>query len=130
MTVATSPLPVVILISGRGSNLQAIIDAVAEKRLSIEICAVISNRPAAEGLQRAREAGIPVAVIDHAQFPDRAAFDQAERIQQTKRSKSECLVGGDSVSPCVGVYVYDALCWRLFVVVVCCRWSVTRLQST
>jgi len=77
MTAATSPLPVVILISGRGSNLQSIIDAVAEKRLAIEIRAVISNRPAAEGLQRAREAGITVSVIDHAQFPDRATFDQA-----------------------------------------------------
>lgn len=77
MTTALSPLPVVILISGRGSNLQSIIDAVAEKRLTVEIRAVISNRPAAEGLQRAREAGIAVAVIDHAQFPDRAAFDQA-----------------------------------------------------
>ena len=77
MTTAPSPLPVVILISGRGSNLQSIIDAVAENRLAIEIRAVISNRPAAAGLQLAREAGITVEVIDHLQFPDRAAFDRA-----------------------------------------------------
>jgi phosphoribosylglycinamide formyltransferase-1 len=77
MTAAPLTLPVVILISGRGSNLQSIIDAVAEKRLAIEILAVISNRPAAAGLQCAREAGIAVEVIDHLQFPDRAAFDRA-----------------------------------------------------
>ena len=70
MSAAPSPLPVVILISGRGSNLQSIIDAIAQQRLDVEIRAVISNRPAAKGLQRAREAGIAVAVVDHAQFPD------------------------------------------------------------
>ena len=77
MIAAPSPLPVVILISGRGSNLQSIIDAAAQQRLAVDIRAVISNRPAAKGLQRAREAGIPVAVVDHSQFPDREAFDQA-----------------------------------------------------
>jgi phosphoribosylglycinamide formyltransferase-1 len=77
MIAAPSPLPVVILISDRGSNLQSIIDAVAQKRLAVEIRAVISNRPAAAGLQRAREAGIAVEVVDHTQFPDRQAFDQA-----------------------------------------------------
>lgn len=77
MIAAPSPLPVVILISGRGSNLQSIIDAVAQKRLAIDIRAVISNRPAAAGLQRAREAGIAVEVVDHTQFPNRQAFDQA-----------------------------------------------------
>ena len=77
MIAAPSPLPVVILISGRGSNLQSIIDAVAQQRLAVDIRAVISNRPAAAGLQRAREAGLAVEVVDHMQFPDRQAFDQA-----------------------------------------------------
>lgn len=77
MNAAASPLPVVILISGRGSNLQAIIDAVANERLPVEIRAVISNRPDAGGLQRAAKAGISTAVIDHSLYPDRTAFDDA-----------------------------------------------------
>ena len=77
MNAAAPPLPIVILISGRGSNLQSIIDAVAEDKLPVEIRAVISNRPAAEGLKRASQAGIPTDVVDHSQFPDREAFDQA-----------------------------------------------------
>ena len=79
MNAPASPLPIVILISGRGSNLQSIIDAVASDRLPVEIRAVISNRPAAEGLQRATQAGIPAAVIDHSLYSDRAEFDQALR---------------------------------------------------
>ena len=77
MNAVASPLPIVILISGRGSNLQSIIDAVASDKLPVEIRAVISNRPAADGLQRATQAGIPTTVIDHALYSDRAAFDQA-----------------------------------------------------
>ena len=77
MNAAAPPLPIVILISGRGSNLQSIIDAVAEDKLPVEIRAVISNRPAAEGLKRASQAGIPTDVVDHSRFPDREAFDQA-----------------------------------------------------
>ncbi len=73
----TTPVPVVILISGRGSNLRAIIEAVERDGLPIDIRAVISNRPAAGGLQIAAEAGIATDVIDHTEFPDRAAFDRA-----------------------------------------------------
>lgn len=69
----------VVLISGRGSNLQAILDGVASGELAIELCAVISNRPAAGGLQRAEQAGVATAVLDHKQFPDRRAFEQALR---------------------------------------------------
>lgn len=72
-------LPVVVLISGRGSNLQAILDATACGELPIELRAVISNRPGAHGLERARLAGIPGATIDHALFPDRRAFETALR---------------------------------------------------
>lgn len=67
-------LPVVVLISGSGSNLQAIIDA-ANNELPVEICAVISNKANAYGLERANKAGIKTVVIDHTQFDGREAFD-------------------------------------------------------
>ena len=62
---------IVILISGRGSNLQSILDA----RLDAQIAAVISNNPAARGIDIARSAGVDTAVIDHRAFPDRASFE-------------------------------------------------------
>ena len=62
---------IVVLLSGRGSNFQAI----AEAQLPIEITAVISNRPQAAGLAYARERGIPAVALDHTTHPDRAAFD-------------------------------------------------------
>ncbi len=71
-----SPLPIVVLISGSGSNLQAIIDAISAS-LPAEIRAVFSNNPQAYGLTRAREAGIPTEVIDHHQYNSRESFDQA-----------------------------------------------------
>lgn len=67
----------VVLISGSGSNLQAIIDAIKNNRLHAEIKAVISNRAAATGLKRAAEENIPTHVIDHKIFPTRELFDQA-----------------------------------------------------
>lgn len=70
-------LPVVILISGSGTNLQAIIDGQTDGSLPIRICAVISNRPGVIGLQRAENAGIATEVIDHTQFSSREAFDAA-----------------------------------------------------
>ncbi len=79
--VATPKLPLVVLISGSGSNLQAIIDQ-AQKDLPVEIRAVISNRADAYGLERARHAGIETRVLDHTPYPDRDRYDQAliERI--------------------------------------------------
>lgn len=65
-----------VLISGRGSNLQAIIDAIAAGRLAAEIAVVISNRPNAHGLERARRAGIETAVLDHAAYDSREAYDR------------------------------------------------------
>lgn len=66
-----------VLISGRGSNLQAIIDAVASRRLDATIAVVISNRADAAGLRRAEEAGIGTLVIDHKGFASRDAYDRA-----------------------------------------------------
>jgi phosphoribosylglycinamide formyltransferase-1 len=68
---------IVVLISGRGSNLQAIIDAVNTGQLPAEIRAVIGNEPGAPGLARARTAGIPTHTIDHREFAAREQFDQA-----------------------------------------------------
>ena len=65
-----------VLISGRGSNLQALIDADREERLGGEVALVISNVEAAQGLERARKAGIPALVRDHRGRP-REAFDAA-----------------------------------------------------
>jgi phosphoribosylglycinamide formyltransferase-1 len=66
-----------VLISGRGSNLQAIIDAVAAGELDATLALVISNVAGAAGLERARSAGVPTLVVDHRDFPTRAAFDGA-----------------------------------------------------
>ncbi|OGI48068.1 MAG: phosphoribosylglycinamide formyltransferase [Candidatus Muproteobacteria bacterium RIFCSPHIGHO2_12_FULL_60_33] len=68
---------VVVLVSGRGSNLQAIINAVRSGRLPAEIRAVISSEPGAPALARARTAGIPTYTIDHREFATREQFDQA-----------------------------------------------------
>ncbi|HEY9052951.1 MAG TPA: formyltransferase family protein, partial [Gammaproteobacteria bacterium] len=76
-----SKLPIVVLISGSGSNLQAIIDNIQAGTLNAEIRAVISNRPNVLGLQRAQDAGIETVVLDHKDFADRESFDSA--LQQT-----------------------------------------------
>jgi len=68
---------VVVLISGSGSNLQALIDGCAAGDLPIDLAAVISNRPAVMGLERAERAKIPTQVIDHKSFNDRESFDRA-----------------------------------------------------
>ena len=70
-------LRVAVLISGSGTNLQALLDACADPDFAAEICLVISNRPDAYGLTRAREAGVRTTVIEHKKFADRPAFDQA-----------------------------------------------------
>ncbi len=67
----------VVLISGTGSNLQAIIDAVASGQIPATIAAVISNREQAGGLQRASKAGIPAVVVDHTKYDSRDSFDAA-----------------------------------------------------
>ncbi len=66
-----------VLISGRGSNLQAIIDSIAARRLEATIAVVISNRANAAGLERAARAGIETLHIDHRGYGSREAFDRA-----------------------------------------------------
>ncbi len=68
---------IVILISGRGSNMEAIIRTTAAERWPLQIAAVISNKSTAAGLEVARAAGIPTVVVNHRDYPDRAQFDTA-----------------------------------------------------
>lgn len=83
-----------VLISGRGSNLQALIDAQARADYPARIVRVISNLPGVLGLERAEKAGIPTAVIPHKNYPDRESFERA-LIEQLEADDVEivCLAG-------------------------------------
>ncbi len=88
---------VAVLISGRGSNLRALIDAIAAKRLNAELAVVISNRPDAAGLEHARQAGLETLVLDHtdkATFATREQYDR-ELVKQLRARKVRlvCLAG-------------------------------------
>ena len=83
-----------VLISGRGTNLQALIDAVRNGTLRVRIAVVISNREEAGGLARARDAGIETLTLNHRVFPDRDAFDAAVARELTARDvQLVCLAG-------------------------------------
>ena len=83
-----------VLISGRGSNLQALIDAITDRTLDARIAVVISNRADAGGLERARAAGIEALVLDHRSFASRADFDAAlARELQARAVDVVCLAG-------------------------------------
>jgi phosphoribosylglycinamide formyltransferase-1 len=86
---------VAVLISGRGSNMVALIEAAKVEDYPAEIVLVVSNRPDAAGLARAREAGIETAIIDHLQFgEDRGSFEQALDAQlQQHHTDLVCLAG-------------------------------------
>ncbi|BCS31334.1 phosphoribosylglycinamide formyltransferase [Luteitalea sp. TBR-22] len=78
MPATDTSLPVLgVLISGRGSNLRALMTAIDEGRLRARIGVVISNRPDAAGLAHASSAGVPAVVIDHKAFGGRADFEDA-----------------------------------------------------
>jgi phosphoribosylglycinamide formyltransferase-1 len=79
--VSSTVTKLCVLISGNGSNLQAIIDAIAAGRLNAVVSGVISNRPNAYGLERAADAGIEAICLDHTDFDDRASYDAALRAQ-------------------------------------------------
>ena len=74
---AIRKLRLAVLISGRGSNLQALLDQSASGELSAEVVAVISNQPGVYGLERARQAGVPALELDHQRFADRPGFEAA-----------------------------------------------------
>src|SRR5688572_22328831 len=83
-----------VLLSGRGSNLQAIIDAIAEQRLDATIAVVISNQENAGGLERARRAGIETLTLSHRGWPSRDDYDRALVSELRKRNVAlVCLAG-------------------------------------
>lgn len=71
------PVSIAVLISGGGTNLQAIIDAIEAKKLDAKIELVLSNRADAYGLVRAGDHGIPTEILDHKSYASREAYDQA-----------------------------------------------------
>ncbi len=85
------PLPIVVLISGGGSNLQSIIDGIADKTLNARLCAVISNKADAYGIERAKKAKIPTEIIDHKQYDSRESFD-AELTQCIDKYQPQLIV--------------------------------------
>ena len=83
-----------VLISGRGSNLQALLDAIASGALRARVAVVISNRAGAQGLERARTAGVEAITMNHRDFQDRDAFDTAIAGQLRARGvRLVCLAG-------------------------------------
>jgi phosphoribosylglycinamide formyltransferase 1 len=95
-----------VLISGRGSNLQALIDAIDDGRLNASIAVVISNDPAAPGLDRARQAGIETLAVNHREWPSRDAFDAA--LARELASRDVALVCLSGFMRIVGAPLIDA----------------------
>jgi phosphoribosylglycinamide formyltransferase 1 len=89
-----APVRTAVLISGRGSNLAALIDACRRPGPSAEIALVISSQPDAAGLQRARAAGIPAETVDHRRFERREEFDRyVSDVLETNDIGLVCLAG-------------------------------------
>lgn len=86
-----SKLSLVVLISGNGSNLQAIIDQIESQYLNAIITAVISNRPNAYGLKRAEKSKIPAISLDHSNFNCREQFD-LKLIETINQFNPDCIV--------------------------------------
>ena len=86
-----SSYPVAVLVSGSGTNLQAILDAAGEPGFDAIVVVVISDRPAVKALERARSAGIPAVVVDWGDHPDRASFS-AEICDEAERHGARALV--------------------------------------
>lgn len=85
---------VAILISGRGSNMRALCEAMKAPEFPAKPVLILSNRPDAGGLDYARTEGLPNTIVDHTRFPDRAAFDAALHAELTKaRPDLICLAG-------------------------------------
>ena len=94
MTKPSGSRSIGVLISGRGSNLQSIIDAIASGRLGATISIVVSNRGEAQGLQRARDAGIEAIHLSPRGYPDRDAYDWAlAELLLARRVELVCLAG-------------------------------------
>ncbi len=89
-----TPRRIAILISGRGSNMVSLIEAVREPDYPGTVVLVVSNRPDAGGLERARAAGIRAVAVDHKGYPDREAFERAlDDVLQANGIDLVCLAG-------------------------------------
>ena len=84
-------MKVAVLVSGRGSNLQALIDAVASKELNVEICLVLSDKADAYALERAHRHGIPTAVVQRKGYSDKEQFQKAI-LEEVKSHGAELVV--------------------------------------
>ena len=106
MAAPSQPRRLAVLVSGRGSNLQALIDAIADRRLDATIGVVISNVADAGGLERARAAGIEAITVSHRGWPTRDDYDRAlVRELQARHVSLVCLAGFMRV---VGAPLIDA----------------------
>lgn len=90
----TGRLKVCVLVSGSGSNLQALIDARRSGHLDIDINHVISNVPQARALERAREAGIETSILEHGRFANRDDFDRALALMISSRPPDLVVLAG------------------------------------
>ena len=106
--IANDPRPprIAALISGRGSNLQSILGAIASARLHATMAVVISNRAEAAGLQRARDAGVDARHLNPRDYPDRDAYDRA--IVEALRARDVDLVCLAGYMRLVGAPLLDA----------------------
>ena len=86
-----SVLKAAVLISGTGSNLKALVDAIETGHLDLDIVQVLSNRSNAAGIVHAQSAGIAVSVISHTDFPDRQAHDAAV-VEVLRKNEVELVV--------------------------------------
>ena len=94
MTKPSGSRSIGVLVSGRGSNLQSIIDAIASRRLDATIAVVVSNRSDAQGLQRARDAGVDSVHLSPRDYPDRDAYDGAvAKLLLARGVELVCLAG-------------------------------------
>jgi len=92
--VTVAKLKVAVLISGRGSNLQALIDACAAADYPAEIVLVVSNVPNAQGLARAKAASLRMAIVDHRNYTSRDSFDEAvDAMLKEAGAEFICLAG-------------------------------------
>jgi len=83
-----------VLVSGRGSNMAALLDVAADPSFPAEIVVVLSNRPGAGALTRAEAAGVPTTVVDHRAYADRAAFEAAMQAELARNGvELVCLAG-------------------------------------
>ena len=112
MSESPSPKRIVVLISGRGSNMEAIVRACAAEQWPARVEAVLSNRPDAAGLAFASAHGIATAVVDHRAYPERERFDEA--IAQAIDAYSPDLVVLAGFMRILGPAVVDRHAGRLF----------------